>query len=302
MKIFIALFLILIKSFIASAQSNNTYETAKAYATQIGYFDNVKFVEVGSGLLSYIKYKGQPRACIITARHIVDSLLSWQRTPYVRPSWGDSIKTTEWIGIKTPLIQNGTNMYFVPSNPNIDIAIIILGKTDRTSTNYYRNSNAFIFPLNSILNPELGDNVIVVGYPQHVENAFTKYNYSVCTIKPGMVSWIANYKINSEIDNLMLIDCNATFGNSGGPVFGIPALGGLIPLIGIQSQIYWDDPIVIDPTTGKAVIPSLKKAVNIQITRSGVALVVKAQVIRDLLDDINNTISSDDRYSFLHNY
>jgi hypothetical protein len=41
-----------------------------------------------------------------------------------------------------------------------------------------------IFAYNKILSPELGDNVLVYGYPGHIESFFGAASFTVCTFKP----------------------------------------------------------------------------------------------------------------------
>jgi hypothetical protein len=298
MKQLLALMVLNMIAYQSFTQNKTFYENAKRFVVQIGYLRDNKFQEEGSGIMCYLPYKGNNDSgvveVVITARHMINYFLDSNiQTINIRPSWADSIKTTDWTGVPTNLMDGTLRRFFVPKDPHIDLACILLGNLDEVSSNYYSKAKFMNFPYNHIANPNLGDPVIVAGYPSNVENAFSQIGYSVCTLKPGMVSWISNYKVNAEIDKVLLVDCNASYGNSGGPVFSTPIFGEP-KLIGIQSGIYWDDPAVLE-LNGLKMADTLGHAYYVR-PRSGSAIIVKAEYVKNLLEEVSQIIRSDPRY------
>jgi hypothetical protein len=230
--------------------------------------------------------------CAITAGHVIDYLVSLNLdTCYIRPSWADSIKTSVWVGMPCILRKYGNNLYFRPKDKSIDLGCLLASPIDKVSLQYYAQNPYRSFPYNSIDNPSLGEEVIILGYPGHVENEFNKFDYSVCTIKPGMVSWISLSKINSEIDNLLLVESNATHGNSGGPVFSKSGKN-MGNLIGIVVGGLPDDtplPIMIG---NKTLVDSASKSIYYTIAKSGITTVVKAKLVRDFIEEVNSKVKS----------
>jgi hypothetical protein len=291
------IFLKVLLTIFINGHSQNIYEQLKERVAQIGIVSNNEFFVVGSSLVCYIPIEGRPSlTCIVTARHVLNYFLENRMTEvYIRPSWADSIKTTNWFGVKSPLYLDGFNpTYFTPSDTNIDLAcIVMVGKNDTVIQSYYKNHSLKMQDYNSIKNPELGDKIVVAGYPDHVDNVFRHFHYSVCTIKEGNVSWVSDIKIDSKIiDNFILIESTATHGNSGGPVFDIAA-PPTIKLIGIVSGGWPDDtqlPLMSD--TNKVVDPNTNRSLYV-ISKSSVVTIVKADLIKKLLENVRDFINND---------
>ena len=75
-----------------------------------------------------------------------------------------------------------------------------------------------LFPFNLMTTPFLGDQVWVCGYPSHID--MNKFLYNVSTFKPGYITWKPSENMtNEDLYHITLVESNATYGNSGGPVF-----------------------------------------------------------------------------------
>jgi hypothetical protein len=291
-KLFISLLLLLASNAIFSQR--NIYEYYKSFVVQIGIVKDNKFIEDGTGLVTYMKLDSVEVHCIITAGHVIDDFVnSNQKGFYVRPSWADSLKTSEYLGTFIPLKVNGLTMFFKPEDHSVDLGCILyaIDTSDHVARSYYAKNKAKEFPLNGIQNPLLGQKVVVFGYPLHVENQFAKYNYSVCTVKPGIVGWVPNSDLNSEIDNYILIESNATHGNSGGPVFTDPDLDNQAQqLVGIVHGGYDDDTMLPLKIGNKIMGDTVSKKPYYVVTKSGVTTIVKAKLVRSFISEIEGKI------------
>jgi Trypsin-like peptidase domain len=270
----------------ANSQKNG-YEKLKDLVVSIGFVDRQqhKYFVDGSGLMTYLKVGTNLYRCIITAKHIVDTLKKYNLDCYIRPSWADSIKTTRYFGMKVQLKASGNFIdLFTPKDSTIDLALILYDY-DSVASNYYdKTKDIPVVAHNDIKNPQLGQNTLIYGYPSHVENPFNSIDYSVCTLKNGIVSWVTSFKLDSTIDKFLLVEANASYGNSGGPVFN---QGG--QLIGIQIGIYNDDPTLL-MLNGNVLVDSTKHPYYIT-SRSGVCLILKAEIIRDFIDEVARLIA-----------
>lgn len=127
----------------AYAQANNMEEAflrMKRYVVGIGVIVNDtinvngrrvpvrKFQAIGSGFLTYSKYKTTTINNVITAAHVakyfVDNNIG---TVYIRPSWADTIKTTEYFGVRVPRLNSDKtpNIFFYPDK-SVDLASILI--------------------------------------------------------------------------------------------------------------------------------------------------------------------------------
>jgi S1-C subfamily serine protease len=266
----------------AQTNWNKEFDSLKRYVVCIGYVDTNRFIEVGSGITTYVMCDTQPMTMIITAKHVVDFFVKNRlRSFCIRFWYADTLKTSVYFGIDVPLKNDIYNNFFVSKDNDLDIACIFLNGNDERISPDGRKIK--VFPLGRIVNPGIADNVYIFGYPGHVENVFNKYDFSVCTVKNGFVSWVPQTSINSTIDNYILVEANISYGNSGGPVFllgqdGSPKLVGIAQSVFLEPiELKFDDSIVRDPTSKKSYYVT---------PRSGVCKIVRADRVRSFLESI----------------
>ncbi|NOU18452.1 MAG: hypothetical protein HOO91_12920 [Bacteroidales bacterium] len=241
-----------------------------------------KFNPIGSGLLTYLHVDTIILSNIITARHIIDYFKNkGSKEIYIRPSYADTISTLDYFGIPVPIINfNKSPNTFVYPDSKIDLGAIILSSGNL----YYEYSKKLfkkkfrIFPINSMTSSHLGDLVWICGYPDHIQSSIR--NYCISTYKPGYIAWIPykNMK-NKDLNHITLIESNATFGNSGSPVFSLQEKP---ELIGILVAGYEEDNNVFD----KSVISNSLIAKS----RAGVSLVENAEYIKRFNAYIENEL------------
>jgi len=292
------LFLFISSFFTSFLNAQETpFEKLKDVVVQIGMINNGRFQTVGSGLSTYVMVNSTMVTCIITAGHIIDAFVKNNRDSfYVRYSWADSIKTTQYFGTGIPMrIFNKMPSHFRSSSPSIDLGCIVVPRYDTIAENYYNVTNhgkGHVYPINSINDPILGQTTAMFGYPQNIENVFNPLDYSVCTIKPGLISWISHVKIDPRIDPYVLVETNSTFGNSGGPVFTVPDLivNTSSQLVGIASSIYTEStalPLMSDTNIVKDQKTNKPYYIN-ATSKTGMAVLVRSNVIRIFLQDVQS--------------
>jgi hypothetical protein len=241
-----------------------------------------KYVTIGSGLVTYTTIGSSEVYSFVTARHVINFFTDNNlKSIFIRPSWADTIKTTDYFGIEIPLKNSdGTPNYFLYPEQNIDLASIIMLPMYADSTFIKEKKNTIIFPYNSMTKSYLGEQVWIAGYPNHIDNDFqTRFFYSISTFKPGTIAWKPSSNMeNSDLNHITLIECNATHGNSGGPVFSLNnkelELEGIL-VAGYEetNDIYLNDKTVMDSTTKKNLISK---------GRSGVSIMEKAEYVKQL--------------------
>ncbi|NOU18311.1 MAG: hypothetical protein HOO91_12215 [Bacteroidales bacterium] len=94
--------------------------------------DNVKkevkkFVAIGTGLVTYFKIDTNLVYNVVTAGHVIKFFTENKKNIYIRASWADTIKTTDYWGIEIPLTNsdNTPNTFLYP-NKEIDLGCILM--------------------------------------------------------------------------------------------------------------------------------------------------------------------------------
>ncbi len=288
------------------AQANNMEEAflrMKRYVVGIGVIVNDtinvngrkvpvrKFQAIGSGFLTYSKYKTTTINNIITAAHVakyfVDNNID---TVYIRPSWADTIKTTEYFGVRVPRFNSDKtpNIFFYPDK-SVDLASILIPAM-YFDTLFLRKAEQIgnvLFPYTNMTSPYIGDQVWIVGYPGHIQSEFqSKFLYNISTFKPGYIIWKpAQNMTNPDLNTITLVESNATYGNSGGPVFSFK---DYLELVGILVGGYEDTGSVY--LDNKPIIDSITKKPFITKSRAGVSIIVKAEYVKKMIDHVNSFI------------
>lgn len=250
-----------------------------------------KFVTIGSGLMTYIKYDTIVLNNVVTAGHVIkffrDNKLG---SIYLRPSWADTIKTTEYFGVEVPLTNlNKTPNTFLYPDTNVDLGCILMlpGYYDKTYQDKISKDGIKLFPYNSMTTPYLGDQVWIGGYPDHIQSPIqTNFPYSIATFKPGYISWKPSSNMaNTDLSHITLIESNATHGNSGGPVFSVQ---DKIELVGILvagfdeiDSVFLNNKPVFDPVTKQALVAK---------SRAGVSIIEKAEYVKKLIEFVQSEI------------
>ncbi len=164
-----------------------------------------RFVTIGSGLITYTKFDTTIIHNVITARHVINFFKSNNlKSIFIRPSWADTIKTTDYFGVEIPLknSDNTSNVYLFPDS-NIDLGSILILPfyANKEYIDIDKRENTKIFPYNSMTIPYIGTQVWIGGYPGHIQSQIqNKFFYSIATFKPGYVAW----KPSSSITNVDL--------------------------------------------------------------------------------------------------
>lgn len=297
----------------------DVYSSLRNYTVSIGYVDSVvvnpslmkkekRFILVGSGLVTYNKLDTNIIFSIVTAKHVIKFFEESKIDSFrIRFSWADTIVISKYYGIGIPLYPSkDVKSFFYHKNSDIDLGCILLPNNinDEVAEKYYVEGNRkpVIFPYNKILNPKVGDNVLIYGYPGHIENYFENLSFIVCTFKPGIVTWGSN-QTKTFLDNVLLVESNASYGNSGGPVFslnnGFSGNGGFT--VGADPSLIG---ILVAGTTepnevklnGKTLLDPASKKPYYTENRSGVSIVIKAELVKDLLAQVNEIINSKKNY------
>jgi hypothetical protein len=251
-----------------------------------------KFVPIGSGLLTYAKYDTVAVNNIVTAGHVIRYLRDTNLSSiFIRPSWADTMKITDYFGIEIPLTnQDKTPNTFLYPDQNIDLGCILMLPVyyDDVFFRKFSKEKVKIFPFNSMTTPYLGDQVWLCGYPAHIENqTINNFMYCVSTFKPGYITWKPSENMtNKDLYHITLVESNATYGNSGGPVF---AMHEKIELVGIVIGGY--DEIDSIYLNGKPVFDPLTKQPLVVKSRSGVSIIEKADYVRNLIDFVEKEIN-----------
>ncbi len=246
----------------------------------------IRYISVGSGLITYVPHNGLKTIAIITAAHVTDFFKKKGLTSLmIRPQTADTLKTTDYFGEEIPL----NNIIRYPDSL-VDLSCILAADTFLLGKNFDLD-NIKLFPINSLSVPYLGDQVWIGGYPSHVENNFQKdFYYNIATLKPGYIAWkpSATQK-NPQLNHITLVESNATFGNSGGPVFWsnwAPINDSIVEsniyLAGIMVAIYEETETVFAGDR-----PAVDKGSNQTLVakgRSGVSIIEKAEYVRKLIE------------------
>lgn len=286
-------------------KSEQNYLNMRSYVIGIGtviidsiYQNNKKvaikrFETIGSGLITYVKHDTTALTIIVTARHVINFFTEKKiKSIFLRPSWADTIKTTDYFGVEIPIINsdNTPNTFLYP-DIKVDLGCILM-LPKYTNMVYYEkliSGSNRLLPYSAMTTSYLGDQVWIGGYPGHINsNIQNRFFYSIATFKPGYIAWkpSSNMK-NTDLNHITLVESNATYGNSGGPVF---ALHSNIELVGILvagyddvDPVYSDNKPVFDPVTKKALIAK---------SRSGVSIIEKAEFVKKLIEYVQKQITT----------
>ena len=251
-----------------------------------------KFAPIGSGLLTYTKKDTIVINNIVTAAHVIKYFIDNNlQSIFIRPSWADTIKITDYFGIEIPLLNpNKSPNTFLYPDKNIDLGCVLMFPAfyDEVYINRFSKEIRKVFPFNSMTTPYLGNQVWLCGYPSHIETqTINNFMYCVSTFKPGYITWKPSKNMtNKDLYHITLVESNATYGNSGGPVF---AIHEKIELVGILIGGY--DEIDSVYLNGKPVFDPLTKQPLLVKSRAGVSIIEKADYVKKLTEYVEKQIN-----------
>jgi hypothetical protein len=272
------------------------------YTVSIGivipYIENVngklitkdKFNVIGSGLLTYVHVKDSLDInTVVTAGHVVKYFRDNKNAKiYIRPSWADTISTTDYLGVSIPLLNmDNTPNTFLDLDPKVDLGCILFldSYLNKEYIEYTKKIKNPVFRFNDMTSPYLGNQVWVLGYPGHIESQLP--NYAICTLKPGYIAWRPDASMtNSDLKHITLLESNASYGNSGGPVFSL--INEKVELVGILTGGYSEQDAIY--LNGKPIIDTATKQAAMSQRRTGVSIMEKAQYVRILISDVKKQI------------
>lgn len=252
-----------------------------------------KFIVIGSGLVTYVKYDTSLITNVVTAGHVVRFFLEHKlKSIFLRPSWADTIKTTEYFGVEVPVVnKNNTPNTFLYPNSHVDLGCILMPDYyfDKTFISKAEKDKLTLFPYNSMTTPYLGDQVWVLGYPGHIQTEFqSHFLYSISTFKPGYVVWKPSANMdNPDLNHITLLESNATYGNSGGPVF---STDDHQQLVGILVGGYEETESVY--IGNKQAVDSITRQPFVAKSRSGVSIIESAEYVKKLIDYVQHQINA----------
>jgi len=197
------------------------------------------FVVVGTGIMFRLKDDPTKTPWLVTAKHVfLDQAEGWAPSHLqIRFSWVDDQPVDQHLGVRITLTQRGRRRWLVHPDPAVDLACLPLiippdeaGRTQIPAVTMDDFASA-----KDIYE---GAPVVVLGYPGAVGPHF----WTRAIVRQGIIAWVSPTKSQSTP---FLIDSNVFPGNSGGPVFKLPAgtdrhghfaAGGKVTFLGIVTQ------------------------------------------------------------------
>ncbi len=197
------------------------------------------FAIVGTGVIMLPPEQTEGPPWLVTAKHVLyNQEMKWDPDEIrIRFNWFDHRPVDEYLGIAIRLKENGRRLWVAHPDPAVDLAAIPLDISIREAG----RATAGPVPIEAYASADdvfEGASVLAFGYPGAVGPSY----WTTAVVRAGIVAWI-----NPErpLSNPLLIDADIYPGNSGGPVFKIPAgmdrhgnlsLGGRVAFLGIVSQ------------------------------------------------------------------
>ncbi len=197
------------------------------------------FVVVGTGVMFWLKDDPTGTPWLVTAKHVfLDQTEGWDPAHLqIRFSWLDDQPVHEHFGVRITLKQRGRRRWLAHPDPAVDLACLPLTiPPDQVGRTRVPTVTTDDFAAAKDIYE--GAPVVVLGYPGAVGPHF----WTRAIVRQGIISWVSPTKPQSTP---FLIDSNVFPGNSGGPVFKLPAgtdrhghftAGGKVALLGIVTQ------------------------------------------------------------------
>jgi len=215
-----------------------TIRTARVQAPK-GPADKDIFAIVGTGVIMLPPGQKEGPPWLVTAKHVLyNPAMKWDPDAIqIRFNWFDHKPVDEYLGITIRLKEKDRRLWIAHKDPAVDLAAIPLdisaleagrATAGPVPVQLYASAND-VFE---------GASVLVFGYPGAVGPTY----WTKAVVRAGIVAWTDP---DRPVSNPFLIDSAIYPGNSGGPVFKVPAgldrqgnpsLGGKVAFLGIISQ------------------------------------------------------------------
>ncbi len=219
---------------------------------------------LGTGFIVSIPLRSDPNRSyivLVTARHIVDPQWAHCQNPnpsaiyarFNKKSYDPTRDPTGVADLLIPLLSDGKPIWFASPDEEVDAAVIRLDGS-RLDAYDFENVPVWAFPTNEEIKQfAIGDSVLSAGLIPGVSGKKRNYPF----FKFGSISSIPGEAVESNCgpgsaplsEKVWFIAANLVPGNSGSPIFYVPAGGGGIVLgqsramlLGIQSNSFlgWD--------------------------------------------------------------
>lgn len=173
------------------------------------------FYPVGTGIITYLDLDSISSPVLITAKHVIDSLLEYNHV-YLRSNSSSGESLADNMGDEIKLRYGEYKVYLPHPDSNVDLACLplywdILGFKSKARSFQALPYKSFAVGGNYVQ----GEKVCVFGFPAIVNPRYR----TKPLLREGIISWTDP---QDPIRNKFLIDCEIYPGNSGGPVFSIP--------------------------------------------------------------------------------
>lgn len=197
------------------------------------------FVVVGTGVIFGSQDDPTNTPWLVTAKHVfLDPAEKWDPASLqIRFSRFDQRPVDEYLGIRIDLKKGGKRRWLSHPEDGVDLVCLPLALA-KERAGLAQMSPVTVEDFATAEQIYEGAPVMVLGYPGAVGPGF----WSRALVRQGIISWVSPTKPES---NVFLIDSNVFPGNSGGPVFKLPAgpdrhgrfaVGGSVAFLGIVSQ------------------------------------------------------------------
>jgi hypothetical protein len=253
------------------------------------------FSVAGTGVIFYTRLTNVVLPCLVTAKHVFhDPERGWNPDSLqLRFSWDQDKPIDVYLGRTVQLKKGRSFLWLAHKDSLVDLAVLPL---------VLPPGSAGIDTIPLVPYRDFGDSndvyagrtVWILGYPGSVGTEF----WTRALIRQGIVSWISP---TSHGMQKYLVDAEMFPGNSGGPVFGIPAgvgkdgnlqLEGSFKFIGIISQRRFSPtPILVGDTDVK----DLSGRALYSLESIGIGVVEPSERVRELLSQLHDVLEPTSR-------
>ncbi|MCA9464606.1 MAG: trypsin-like peptidase domain-containing protein [Nitrospira sp.] len=175
------------------------------------------FIVVGTGVIFGLQNDPSEPPCLVTAKHVFrDSHNHWAPSRLqLRFSWFDETRVNQYFGIGITLKRGDTQYWIAHPNAQVDLACLPLSLSKR-QTGRSTLPRVRFGDFGTTQEIYEGASLMLLGYADPVGPDLL----AKALVRQGIVSWVSPTKPEST---LFWIDGHIFPGNSGGPVFKVPA-------------------------------------------------------------------------------
>jgi len=175
------------------------------------------FIVVGTGVIFGLQHDPTHTPWLVTAKHVFqDSQDGWVPSRlYLRFSWFDEKRVDRYFGVGIDLKHKNTHYWLSHPNNRVDLACVPLSLTKK-QTGRVELPKIRFGDFGTAEEIYEGAPLMLLGYPDAVGPDLS----AKALVRQGIVSWVSPTKPESTV---FWIDGHVFPGNSGGPVFKLPA-------------------------------------------------------------------------------